>query len=87
MSDHDANLDLLIDRLDLTPSGREVETIIREIVEAFDRSWRGAESDALPGDRLETAALMSTLAGELVALLAGRDREAVARFLRHKAPK
>ena len=87
LSDHDANLDLLIDRLDLTPSGREVETIVRDVVEAFDRSWRGAKDDASPEDRLETAALMSALAGELVALLAGRDGEAVARLLRHDAPK
>ncbi|WP_294353671.1 thymidylate synthase [uncultured Sphingomonas sp.] len=87
LSDHDANLDLLIDRLGLTPSGREVEIIVREIVEAFDHSWRRAESGALPEDRFETATLVSTLAGELVALLAGRDREAVARFLRHEARK
>jgi hypothetical protein len=85
LSDHDANLDLLVDRLDLTPSGRELETIVRDIVEAFDRSWRGAEGDATLEQRLGTATLMSALAGELLALLVRRDGSAVAQLLQQDA--
>ncbi len=87
LSDHDANLDLLIDRLDLTPSGREVVSLVREIVEVFDRCWRGAESDASQKRRLETANFMSKLAGELVSLSVLRDEAAVAQLLRQDAPQ
>lgn len=37
LSDHDANLDLLIDRLDLTPSGREGKSSRRSIVAGAER--------------------------------------------------
>ena len=85
LSEHDLNLDLLIDRLDLTPGGRELESIVRDIVEAFDRSWRGAESGAALEQRLEVANLMSALAAELAALLARRDESSVARLLQRDA--
>lgn len=82
LSDHDQNLDWLVDQLDLTPSGRSPEEIVPDVVDRFDRCWRRAEGQAPVEERFALAGRLSEAAGELLACVVDRDRPAVAQFLR-----
>lgn len=81
LSDHDANFDALMDRLELRTSNQSVEELIGEIIDRFDTCWRRTEAGASQAERLENAGLLSESAGRLLARVAGEDKAATARFL------
>jgi hypothetical protein len=81
LSDHDANFDMLVDRLDLSAGAQGIEELIREIVTRFDTCWHRAEVDAPRIERLNLAGLLAESAGRLVAKLVADDRASVARFV------
>jgi thymidylate synthase len=81
LSDHDANFDLLIDRLDLGACDERIDDLVREIVDRFDKCWRRAESNAPRSERLLGAATLAESAGQLVAKLVADDKVAVAQFV------
>jgi thymidylate synthase len=81
LSDHDANFDVLIDRLDLDVGNQAVEELVREIVDRFDTCWHRAEAGATTAERLSVAGLLADSAGRLVARLVADDRVIVARFV------
>lgn len=81
LSDHDANFDMLVDRLDLSAGAQGIEELIREIVTRFDTCWHRAEADAPWTERLNLAGLLAESAGRLVARLVADDRASVARFV------
>jgi len=82
LSDHDANLNQLVDELNLAPSGRELEPIVRDIADVFERCWRRASGDAPVEERLALATALSRVSGELLSFLVDRDRATVTQFLR-----
>lgn len=81
LSDHDANFDALMDRLDLSAGNQPVEELIREIIDRFDTCWRRAEAGASRAERLENAGLLSESAGLLLSTVAANDKATMARFL------
>jgi len=81
LSDHDANFDVLVDRLDLGVGNQTVEELVREIVDRFDTCWHWAEADVSRAERLNAAGLLAESAGRLVARLVADDKPAVARFV------
>ena len=81
LSDHDANFDVLVDRLDLSVGGHSVVDLIREIVGHFDTCWRRAEAGAPTSERLSNAGLLADAAGRLLARFVADDKAAVAQFV------
>ncbi len=81
LSNHDANFDALVDRLDLGVDNQSVEDLVREIVDRFDTCWKRAEADVSRTERLSVAGLLAESAGRLVARLVADDKAAVARFV------
>jgi thymidylate synthase len=81
LSDHDANFDVLVDRLDLGIGNQSVEELVREIVDRFDTCWHRAEADVSRAERLSVSGLLAESAGRLVARLVADDKAVVARFV------
>jgi hypothetical protein len=81
LSDHDANFDVLVDRLDLGVRNQSAGELVHEIVERFDTCWHRAEADVSRTERLGVAGLLAESAGRLVARLVADDKAAVARFV------
>jgi hypothetical protein len=77
LSDHDANFDILVDRLDLSVGAQRVEELTREIVAHFDTCWHQTDAGASNAERLSLAALLSESAGRLVA----DDKASMARIV------
>jgi hypothetical protein len=81
LSSHDANFDLLVDRLNLNAGNRCIEEIVREIADRFDVCWQAAVSNAPRSERLGVTTMLAESAGQLVARLVADDKAAVARFV------
>lgn len=81
LSNHDANFDVLVDRLDLSVGPRGTDEVVREIADRFDTCWRQAEADAARVERLNLAGLLADSVGQLVAWLVADDKASVARFV------
>ena len=81
LSDHDANFDAILDDVDLAPTGRGLDTVVEDIVAAFQRCWQRAEAGAAPAEKLELARELARHAAEALALLADCDKEALSSFL------
>jgi hypothetical protein len=81
LSDHDANFDVLVDRLDLGVGNQSVEELVREIVDRFDTCWHRAEAGVSGVERLSVAGLLADSAGQLVARLVADDKSVAARFV------
>ncbi|CCD95363.1 hypothetical protein BRAO375_4180018 [Bradyrhizobium sp. ORS 375] len=81
LSDHDANFDALVDRLDLSVSSPSAADLIGEIVDHFDTCWRRAEAGAPTSERLGNAGLLADAAGRLLARIVADDKLAVAEFI------
>lgn len=82
LSDHDENLNALLDRLDLDPGARTVVEMVCEIAGFFDACWRLAEAGAEVSERLHAASRLALAAGGLVARLVANDGGAAAIFVR-----
>ncbi len=82
LSDHDGNLELLVDRVDLVADGRDLTPIVRDVVMVFERCWRSAEAGATIEERAALAAALSRHAGEALAFLIENDKASTAAFLR-----
>jgi thymidylate synthase len=81
LSDHDANFEVLVDRLDLAITNRGAEELVREIVDRFNTCLHQAEADASRAERLSVVGLLAESAGRLVARLVAEDKAVVARFI------
>lgn len=81
LSDHDANFDELLDRLDLSVDGQSAVDLIGEIVGHFDTCWRRAEAGASASERLGNAGLLADAAGRLLARIVADDKVAVVQFM------
>lgn len=86
LSDHDQNLDALLDRLDLEPGDRAISQTVSEIVRLFDLCWRLAEVGAQVRERLEMAGRLALAAGSLVARLVVDNGAIAAAFVRSETP-
>jgi hypothetical protein len=81
LSDHDANFDVLVDRLDLAVGDQSVEELVHQIVGRFDTCWRRAEAEVSRTERLSVAGMLAESAGRLVARLVADDKATVVRFV------
>lgn len=81
LSDHDANFDVLVDRLDLAAGNQSVPDLVREIVDRFDTCWHLAGASVSGAERLGASGLLAKSAEQLVAKLVRNDKTAVARFI------
>lgn len=81
LSNHDANFDALVDRLDLSVGPQGSGELIREIVARFETCWRQAEAGVSRSEGLHLAGLLAESAGRLVARLVADDKASVARFI------
>jgi|ERR1051326_831620 thymidylate synthase len=84
LSDHDANFDTLVDRLDLSIGNQSVEELIQEIIERFNTCLHRAEADVSPAARLSTVGLLAQSTGRLIARLVADDEIIVARFVQSR---
>ncbi|MCH4810911.1 thymidylate synthase [Vreelandella neptunia] len=85
LSSHEQNFDTLIDRLELKLSTRPLAEIIEDVKKAFDACWHGAESYAVPQERLVLATRLSEYSIELLSLLIHSNRQALNTFLQPAA--
>lgn len=81
LSDHVANFDLLVDRLDLSVGDQSMGELVLEIAERFDTCWHRAEARVSRTERLGVAGLLAESAARLVARLVADDKAAVVRFV------
>ncbi|MBN9586111.1 MAG: hypothetical protein J0G34_12055 [Afipia sp.] len=81
-SDHDANFDILVDRLDLEPPSQSTRELISDVVIRFDACWHNAEAGAGTAERFELASLLAEATGALIARVVADDTVSLARFVR-----
>ncbi|WP_024577362.1 thymidylate synthase [Afipia sp. OHSU_II-C1] len=81
-SDHDANFDTLVDRLDLQMPTQSTKELISDVVTRFDACWRNAETRGDTAEQFELATKLAEAAGALIARVVADDTVALARFVR-----
>ena len=81
-SDHEANFDTLVDRLNLRAPPQNTRELISNVVGRFDACWRSTESGAGTAERFSLASSLVEASGALIARVVADDTVALARFLR-----
>jgi thymidylate synthase len=81
-SDHDANFDTLVDRLDLQAPSQRTKELVSDVVTRFDACWRNAQAGTGTVERFELASRLADAAGALIARVVADDTVALARFVR-----
>jgi thymidylate synthase len=86
LSEHDANFETLVDRLELSIGEQNMKELVCEIVDRFNTCLQCAEANAARTERLAAAGELAQSAGRLVARIVADNKTALARFIQLETP-
>ncbi|MES3106887.1 thymidylate synthase [Sphingomonas aurantiaca] len=85
LTDHERNVEAMLDRVSLLPDGRSIEGGVAAAARSFEKCWRAAEAGAPAAEKLQLGLDLLTDSSEFVALVAMSDGAAVDAMVRETA--